>query len=68
MNADELRRIRNFLGLTQMLVSVATGISVYRLSGAENGRLALNRTERAVLENYYKTKLRILAEAKQEGL
>lgn len=63
----ELRRVRNYLGLTQFLVCVATGISVSRLSGAENGRLTLNRTEKAVLEDFYKAKLQILAEAKRDG-
>jgi|GEM_PF-3669271 len=56
----ELRRVRNFLGLSQVLVSVATGVSVYRISGAENGRLDLNDTERRALEQFYKQKLKIL--------
>jgi len=64
----ELRRIRNYLGLSQVLVSVATGISLYRLSGAENGRLTLNRTEKSVLENFYKARLKILADARREGV
>jgi transcriptional regulator with XRE-family HTH domain len=63
----ELRRVRNFLGLSQILVSVATGISVYRLSGAENGYLQLNSTERRALEQFYQQKLKILAEVKRTG-
>jgi transcriptional regulator with XRE-family HTH domain len=63
----ELRRVRNYLGLSQVLVSVATGISISRLSSAENGHQVLNRTERAVLEDFYRTKLKILAEAKRDG-
>jgi hypothetical protein len=56
----ELRRVRNFLGLSQVLVSVATGVSVHRISGEENGRLELNDTERRALEQFYKQKLKIL--------
>jgi transcriptional regulator with XRE-family HTH domain len=63
----ELRRVRNYLGLSQIIVSVATGISIGRLSGAENGQLTLNRTEKAVLEDFYRAKLQILAEAKRDG-
>ena len=58
----ELRRVRNFLGLSQVLVSVATGVSVYRISGAENGRLKLNATEQRALEQFYKQKLKILSD------
>jgi transcriptional regulator with XRE-family HTH domain len=63
----ELRRIRNYLGLSQVLVSVATGVSAYRISGAENGRLRLNPTEKRVLEDFYKAKLKIIAEMKRDG-
>jgi hypothetical protein len=63
----ELRRVRHFLGLSQILVSVATGISVYRLAGAENGRLELNTSERRSLEQFYEEKLKILAEIKRNG-
>ena len=63
----ELRRVRNFLGLSQFLVSVGTGISTYRISGAENGRLRLNSTEKRVLEDFYKAKLKILAEMNRNG-
>ena len=63
----ELRRVRNFLGISQVLVSIATGISVDRLSRAENGKLTLNRAERTAVESFYKAKLRILAEAKRDG-
>ena len=62
-----LRRVRNYLGLSQVLVSVATGVSVYRISGAENSRLRLNATEKRVLEDFYKSKLAILAEVKRAG-
>jgi hypothetical protein len=60
----ELRRIRDFLGLSRVLVSVATGISMYRIAGAENGRLKLNLTERSLIEQFYKQKLKILAESR----
>ena len=63
----ELRRVRNFLGLSQVLVSVATGVSVYRLSGAENRRLELNSVERRALEQFYEQKLKILAEMRRRG-
>ena len=63
----DYKRVRNFLGLSQVLVSVATGISIHRLGGAENGRLTLNRAERAVLEHFYKAKLKNLAEANRSA-
>jgi hypothetical protein len=62
----EFRRVRNYLGLSQVLVSVATGISIGRLSGAENGRLTLNGTEERVLSEFYKAKLRNVGEAALE--
>jgi transcriptional regulator with XRE-family HTH domain len=64
----DIRRLRNFLGLSQNDVSAATGISVGRLSGAENRRLFLNPTEMRSLEEFYKARMRMLAEAKRRGL
>ena len=60
----EIRRIRNFLQLRQLDVSFATGISVSRLSAAENGRRPLNGTERRVLEEFYRARLQMLADRK----
>jgi transcriptional regulator with XRE-family HTH domain len=62
-----IRRLRNFLGLTQADVAAATGISVNRLSGGENGRLRLNPTEKRALEEFYKARMRMLAEANRGG-
>ena len=59
----EIRRLRHFLGLRQFDVAAATGISVTRLSRAENDRIRLNSTERRSLDEFYKARLRILAEA-----
>lgn len=61
----ELRRIRNFLGFSRFLVSVGTGISMYRLAGAENGKLRLNPTEKRVLEQFYRDKMKILNDLKR---
>jgi transcriptional regulator with XRE-family HTH domain len=63
----DIRRIRNFLGLRQSDVCNATGISINRLSGAENGRLRLNPTEKRALEEFYRARMRMLAEANQDG-
>ena len=62
---EELRRVRDYLGLSRMLVSVATGVSMHRLAGAETGRLELNPTEKRALDEFYQDKIRILRELKQ---
>jgi transcriptional regulator with XRE-family HTH domain len=62
----EIRRIRHFLGLRQSDVAAAVGITVSRLSQAENGRIRLNSTEKLALDEFYKARLRILAEAGRE--
>jgi transcriptional regulator with XRE-family HTH domain len=62
----DIRRLRNFLGLSQTDVSTATGISVGRLSGAENRRLFLNATERRALEEFYKARMQMLGEMNQD--
>jgi transcriptional regulator with XRE-family HTH domain len=62
-----IRRVRNFLGLTQAEVSAATGVSIVRLSAAENGRASLNPTEMRALEEFYKARMRMVAEANQDG-
>jgi transcriptional regulator with XRE-family HTH domain len=63
----ELKRVRQYLGYSQVLVSVATGVSVYRIAAAENNRIQLNDVERSVLEDFYKSKLRMLAELQPGG-
>jgi transcriptional regulator with XRE-family HTH domain len=63
----EYRRIRHFLGLRQADVSAATGISIGRVAGIENGRLRLNPTEKRALEEFYRARMRMLAEANQDG-
>lgn len=62
----EIRRIRHFLGLRQSDVAAAVGITVSRLSQAENGRIRLNSTEKRALDEFYKARLRILTEAGRE--
>jgi transcriptional regulator with XRE-family HTH domain len=62
-----IRRLRNFLGLTQADVAAATGISIVRLSAAENCRTSLNPTEKRALDEFYRARMRMLAEANREG-
>jgi hypothetical protein len=51
-----------FLDLRQVDVSLATGISLARLSKAESGTLALNRPEQKRLENFLRARMRVVAE------
>jgi transcriptional regulator with XRE-family HTH domain len=62
----EIRRLRNFIGLRQIDVAFATGISVARLSKAENGRLRLNPTEIRVLKEFLAARTRMVADAEKE--
>jgi hypothetical protein len=62
-----IRRVRNFLGLTQADVAAATGISIFRLSAAENCRKSLNLTEKRALEEFYRARMQMVAEANLDG-
>ena len=56
----DFARIRRFLGLTQRDVSVATGILLSRISGAERDLIQLTRSEREVLITFLRTRLRVV--------
>jgi transcriptional regulator with XRE-family HTH domain len=58
----DFKRIRNFLGLRQIDVAMNTGISVCKLSSAENRRVKLNPTEQRALESFLTMRLRLLDE------
>ena len=44
-----LKRMRLLCGLRQQDLSAATGVPIYRISGAETGRLALTARENGLL-------------------
>jgi hypothetical protein len=50
-------RLRRYLLLEQLDVSLATGIPVSRISRGERGRLTFNRVERSLLDDYFQMKL-----------
>ena len=54
-------RIRRFLGLRQLDVSLATGISVQRIALGERGLTTFNGVERGLVESYLKDKLQQFA-------
>lgn len=54
-----LCRLRRFLGLRQIDVERATGVSVSRLSAAERGMLTLTETEQRLVSAYLADRLRI---------
>ena len=51
-------QIRGLLGLTQLDVSLATGITVQRISLEERGLITFNEVEQAAIEGYFGRKLR----------
>lgn len=51
-------RLRRFLLLEQLDVSLGTGIPVSRISQGERGIISFNRVERGLLDDYFKEKLR----------
>jgi hypothetical protein len=58
--------MRVFLNLRQSDVSAATGISIGRLSAAENRRIKLNPAEERALREFLEARVRIVAEAEGE--
>jgi len=54
-----LCRLRRFLGLRQLDVERATGVSIRRLSLAEQGVLTLTETEQRLVAAYLADRLRI---------
>jgi transcriptional regulator with XRE-family HTH domain len=54
-----LSRLRRFLGLTQIDVENATGISVRRISLAEHGSIKLTDSEELAVSEYLAARLRI---------
>jgi len=50
-------RLRRYLLLEQLDVSLATGIPVQRISLGERGRIAFNDVERRVLDNYFEERV-----------
>ena len=54
-----LCRLRRFLGLRQLDVERATGVSIRRLSLAEQGALTLTETEQRLVSDYLADRLRI---------
>lgn len=61
-----LCRLRRFLGLTQIDVETATGISVRRISLAENQCINLTASEEAALREYLADRLRIVNAVNQD--
>lgn len=55
-----LWRLRRFLGLTQADVELATGISVRRLSLAENGSVKLTDSEERAVSEYLADRLEVV--------
>jgi transcriptional regulator with XRE-family HTH domain len=55
-------RLRRFLGLTQLDLEIATGISVRRISLAENGSITLTEPEECAIFEYLADRLRIVRE------
>lgn len=49
---QNLRRMRLLCELTQQELSSATGVAMYRISGAETHRLELNEAEETLLTNF----------------
>jgi DNA-binding transcriptional regulator YiaG len=62
----DIRRMRVFLNLRQSDVSAATGISVSRLSAAENRRIKLRPAEESALREFLEVRARIVAESESE--
>jgi transcriptional regulator with XRE-family HTH domain len=62
-----LCRLRRFLGLTQIDVALATGISVSRISLSERGSIEcrLTDSENHAVSEYLADRLRILSELEQ---
>jgi transcriptional regulator with XRE-family HTH domain len=56
----DIRRIRNFLDLRQADVSAAVGITVARISAAENHRIRLSPDEQCALEEFLRARLRVV--------
>lgn len=52
-------QLRRFLGLRQIDVEIATGVSVKRLSAAERGRLELSDAEKMLVVTYLNDRLRV---------
>ena len=55
-----LRRLRNFLGLTQRDVELATGVPTYRLSEAESGHRALDEVQQRAVMGFLKSQFSAL--------
>lgn len=55
----DLSRLRRFLGLTQLDVSLASGITVDRISKAERELVLLTETEKYLVFRYLEARLRI---------
>jgi transcriptional regulator with XRE-family HTH domain len=55
-----LRRMRNFLGLTQREVELATGVPSYRISEAESGRRALDEVQQRALVTFLRSQFSAL--------
>jgi transcriptional regulator with XRE-family HTH domain len=61
----EYARIRRFLGLTQRDLSLATGVSINRISALERGISRLTKPEREVLMNFLSRRLHVTLESDQ---
>ena len=58
---SNLCRLRRFLGLTQLEVSLASGIPVDRISKAERELVLLTNTENQLITRYLEARYRIAA-------
>jgi transcriptional regulator with XRE-family HTH domain len=62
-----LSRLRRFLGLTQIDVQNATGVSLRRLSQAESGFIKLSAGEELAVREYLGARLRAISELETES-
>lgn len=54
----DLKRMRLLCGLRQIDLSMGTGITLHKISGAEQGRTCLSATEENVLRNFLSARWR----------
>jgi transcriptional regulator with XRE-family HTH domain len=62
-----LCRLRRFLGLSQIDVQNATGVSLPRLSRAEGGFIKLSADEEMAVREYLYARLRAISELETES-
>jgi hypothetical protein len=58
----DLKRMRLLCGLRQIDVWASTGIPLYRIAGAERGRVQLSKSEQTLLEGFLRERWESLQE------